>query len=122
MFDSGDIILMQSVDFEQVREYMLTILGSDGGSPPLSSTSIVRIDIVDENDNAPAFVRPTYEFSIMEDTAVNTTIVQVIALDLFVCTKFIRFIFCTFCKWQDVCQLFKLGEGVAQRNFVDMAA
>lgn len=98
MCDSGEIILMQSVDFEQVREYTLTILGSDGGSPPLSSTSIVRIDIVDENDNAPAFVRPTYEFSILEDTAINTTIVQVLTLEMFVCREFIRFNFAQFAE------------------------
>lgn len=82
MFDSGEIILKQPVDFEQVREYTLTVLGTDGGSPPLSSTSIVKIDVLDENDHAPAFVRPTYQFSIMEDAPVNTTIVQVFVFDM----------------------------------------
>lgn len=39
----------------QVPSYSLAINAGDSGVPPLSSTTVVNIDLSDINDNAPFF-------------------------------------------------------------------
>ena len=65
------------LDFELVREYTLVVLAADGGTPSLSSTALVSIDITDANDNPPMFVQSVYEFTVDENVLVNTSVVQV---------------------------------------------
>lgn len=53
------------------------VKATDGGSLPLSSAAVVKINVTDENDNTPSFVHPSHQLSIQEDVATNTTVVQV---------------------------------------------
>jgi protocadherin-16/23 len=46
------------LDREVQSTYTLKIQASDGGSPSLTSTCTLRINVIDVNDNAPYF--PTY--------------------------------------------------------------
>ncbi|KAL7984682.1 hypothetical protein Chor_003252 [Crotalus horridus] len=56
--ETGNLYALRSLDYEQIRGFRVTVRASDGGSPPLSSEVIVRIHIIDENDNAPFFLYP----------------------------------------------------------------
>ncbi|KAM3840730.1 uncharacterized protein M6D78_007026 [Vipera latastei] len=56
--ETGNLYALQSLDYEQIRGFRVTVRASDGGSPSLSSEVIVRIHIIDENDNAPFFLYP----------------------------------------------------------------
>ncbi|OCT88403.1 hypothetical protein XELAEV_18017034mg [Xenopus laevis] len=56
---TGDIYALQSFDYEQDREFLIQIMSRDNGSPALNSSAIVRICIVDQNDNSPTILFPS---------------------------------------------------------------
>ena len=65
------------LDYELIKEYVVTIEARDGGTPPLSGTAVVKINVVDANDNRPIFVQLEYQAVVREDVAVNTSLLQV---------------------------------------------
>ncbi|XP_015275466.1 PREDICTED: protocadherin beta-16-like [Gekko japonicus] len=56
--ETGNLYVLRSLDYEQIKEFQVRVRASDGGSPPLSSEAVVRVVILDENDNAPFFLHP----------------------------------------------------------------
>ncbi|XP_050819087.1 protocadherin beta-16-like [Gopherus flavomarginatus] len=56
--ENGNVYALQSLDYEQRRDFQVTVRAADGGFPPLSSEVIVRVVIIDENDNAPFILYP----------------------------------------------------------------
>uniref|UniRef100_A0A8B9G2X5 Cadherin domain-containing protein n=1 Tax=Amazona collaria TaxID=241587 RepID=A0A8B9G2X5_9PSIT len=56
--ETGALYALRSFDYEEVREVRLWVWAEDGGSPLLSSNVSVRLEIVDENDNAPQVLYP----------------------------------------------------------------
>lgn len=42
----------------QTAQYVVLVHATDQGSPPLSATATVNIDVTDYNDNPPLFVHP----------------------------------------------------------------
>ncbi|XP_041662171.1 protocadherin-8 isoform X2 [Cheilinus undulatus] len=55
---SGSLYTLRSFDYETLQQIELVIQAEDRGSPPLSSTSTIRIKVVDLNDNFPYFTFP----------------------------------------------------------------
>ncbi|XP_072252906.1 protocadherin-8 [Leuresthes tenuis] len=55
---SGSLYTLRSFDHETLQQIELVIQADDKGSPPLSSTSRIRIRVVDQNDNYPYFTFP----------------------------------------------------------------
>ncbi|KAL7852670.1 hypothetical protein SRHO_G00184550 [Serrasalmus rhombeus] len=55
---SGTLYAVRSLDYEYVKQIEVAIQATDGGSPPLSSTALVKVRVVDENDNAPFITHP----------------------------------------------------------------
>ena len=62
---SGEILLRQSLDGHST-EFELIVAAYDGGSPPLSSSAIVRIKVVDKS--MPVFVQQFYYAIIPESS------------------------------------------------------
>ncbi|CAN8189749.1 unnamed protein product [Coccothraustes coccothraustes] len=56
--ETGALYALRSLDYEQLRELQLWVRAEDGGAPALSSNVSVRLQIVDENDNAPQVLYP----------------------------------------------------------------
>uniref|UniRef100_A0A8B9J075 Cadherin domain-containing protein n=1 Tax=Amazona collaria TaxID=241587 RepID=A0A8B9J075_9PSIT len=56
--ETGALYALRSFDYEEVREVRLWVWAEDSGSPSLSSNVSVRLEIVDENDNAPQVLYP----------------------------------------------------------------
>uniref|UniRef100_A0A3P8PLV6 Cadherin domain-containing protein n=1 Tax=Astatotilapia calliptera TaxID=8154 RepID=A0A3P8PLV6_ASTCA len=56
--ESGVIQALRSFDYEQIKTIHIYVKGQDGGSPPLSSNTTVRINIEDQNDNPPQVLYP----------------------------------------------------------------
>ncbi|XP_015266082.1 PREDICTED: protocadherin beta-16-like [Gekko japonicus] len=56
--ETGNLYVLRSLDYEQIKEFQVRVRASDGGSPPLSSEVVVRVVILDENDNTPFFLYP----------------------------------------------------------------
>ncbi|KAF5401714.1 hypothetical protein PHET_04950, partial [Paragonimus heterotremus] len=53
---SGDLQLEGALDHERVSSYFLTVEARDHGTPPLSTTAVITVNVEDENDNQPQFV------------------------------------------------------------------
>ncbi|XP_076411159.1 protocadherin beta-6-like [Peromyscus maniculatus bairdii] len=77
-----ELVLDKALDREEEPELTLTLTAVDGGSPPRSGTTAVRIEVVDINDNAPQFVQSLYEVQVPENSPLNALIVTVSARDL----------------------------------------
>nr|XP_049604922.1 protocadherin alpha-5 isoform X41 [Syngnathus scovelli] len=59
--ESGDIVSLQSFDYEQLKTFQFKVQATDSGVPPLSSNMTVNVFILDENDNSPAILAPYSE-------------------------------------------------------------
>ncbi|KAM6946229.1 LOW QUALITY PROTEIN: protocadherin-16 [Aplochiton taeniatus] len=53
---TGEISTRSTLDREQQSSYQLVVVVQDGGTPPRSATGTAFISVLDENDNAPAFL------------------------------------------------------------------
>ena len=53
----------------------------DGGSPSLSSQILVVVQVMDENDQVPAFLSGNYSYSIPEGQAVGEVLGRVETID-----------------------------------------
>ncbi|XP_005008444.2 protocadherin beta-4 [Cavia porcellus] len=77
-----DMVQDKPLDREEQAEYRLTLTALDGGSPPRSGSVMVRILIMDVNDNAPEFVHTPYEVQVLENCPLNSPILSVLARDM----------------------------------------
>ncbi|KAM4808661.1 protocadherin-7 isoform 2-T2 [Rhinophrynus dorsalis] len=75
------LIVKGALDREQRDSYELTLRVRDGGEPPRSSQSILRVLITDVNDNSPHFEKSVYEADLAENSAPGTPILQLKATD-----------------------------------------
>ncbi|XP_032171033.1 protocadherin-8 isoform X2 [Mustela erminea] len=83
---TGAIYALRSFDYETLRQLDVRIQASDGGSPQLSSSALVQVRILDQNDHAPVLVHPapangTLEVAVPGRTARDTTVARVQARD-----------------------------------------
>ncbi|XP_070819177.1 protocadherin alpha-3-like isoform X3 [Chaetodon trifascialis] len=69
------------LDRESVSQYNVTIIATDEGTPPLSSTSVIPVHISDVNDNAPLFPEPVINVYVKENSAVGATVFTITAVD-----------------------------------------
>ncbi|XP_069388097.1 protocadherin alpha-2-like isoform X4 [Paralichthys olivaceus] len=70
-----------ALDRESVAQYNVTVIATDEGTPPLSSSSVIPIHISDVNDNAPLFSEPVINAYVKENSAVGATILTITAVD-----------------------------------------
>ncbi|CAI5652149.1 unnamed protein product [Oreochromis niloticus] len=59
--DTGDIISLQSFNYEELKTFQFKVQATDSGVPPLSSNVTVNVLILDENDNSPTILAPYSE-------------------------------------------------------------
>ncbi|XP_012583219.1 PREDICTED: protocadherin beta-7-like [Condylura cristata] len=77
-----ELVLDRALDREEVPALSLTLTALDGGSPPRSGTALVRITVVDTNDNVPEFVQLLYNVQVPENSPVGSLVATVSARDL----------------------------------------
>ncbi|XP_066575944.1 protocadherin Fat 4 [Amia ocellicauda] len=77
----GKVRLTGELDREELSNYTLTIVATDKGEPPLSSSMDVSVIVLDVNDNTPSFSQNIYDMEIEENTLTGTDLVQVFASD-----------------------------------------
>uniref|UniRef100_A0A8B9GTX8 Cadherin domain-containing protein n=1 Tax=Astyanax mexicanus TaxID=7994 RepID=A0A8B9GTX8_ASTMX len=75
------IVTDSDLDRERESEYNITVMCADQGSPSLSSSVTLSLQISDVNDNAPVFERSSYEASIPENNTPALSIFTVKAKD-----------------------------------------
>lgn len=69
------------LDFEATKEYSVTIVAVDSGSPSLSSNSSLMVRVVDINDHAPAFAQSVVEVHFAENNSPGERVITVVATD-----------------------------------------
>lgn len=77
----GDVQLIGELDREELSNYTLTVVATDKGEPPLSSTMDVTMVVLDVNDNTPSFSQNIYDIEIEENILTGTDVIQVFASD-----------------------------------------
>ncbi|XP_064810530.1 protocadherin alpha-8-like isoform X1 [Oncorhynchus masou masou] len=69
------------LDRESTAQYNVIITATDEGTPPLSSTSLITVDVSDVNDNAPRFSEPIINVYVKENSPVGDVIYTTSAFD-----------------------------------------
>ncbi|XP_064191064.1 protocadherin Fat 1a isoform X3 [Anguilla rostrata] len=78
---TGDIFVVERLDYETSHEFYLTVEATDGGTPSLSDMATVNINLMDVNDNSPVFSQAVYSAVVSEDAELGRTVVTVAADD-----------------------------------------
>ncbi|XP_061786261.1 protocadherin alpha-8-like isoform X7 [Nerophis lumbriciformis] len=68
--ESGDIVSLQSFDYEKLKTFQFKVQATDSGVPPLSSNVTVNVFILDENDNSPTILAPYSEHSSVNSESI----------------------------------------------------
>ncbi|XP_042106524.1 protocadherin gamma-B2 isoform X13 [Ovis aries] len=71
----------RTLDREEISEYNITVMATDRGKPPLSSSITITLHIADVNDNAPVFHQASYVVHVPENNPPGASIAHVSASD-----------------------------------------
>ncbi|ESO89854.1 hypothetical protein LOTGIDRAFT_164541 [Lottia gigantea] len=75
------LILNTPLDFETATTHIVVVQAVDGGSPKLTGTATVTINVLPANDNTPVFTVPNTATSLSETTPVGNSIFDASASD-----------------------------------------
>ncbi|XP_061090070.1 protocadherin alpha-8-like [Conger conger] len=78
---SAELVLQKALDREKQSVIRLTLTAVDGGKPPRSGTLQIVVNIIDVNDNAPAFSKSLYKVLVSENVPYGTHIITLNATD-----------------------------------------
>ena len=78
---SGGIHTAEVLDYENTYHYNITIIATDAGNVPLSSTALLAIDVIDINDNNPVFENLPYAASLEENLNGSNLLLSIVATD-----------------------------------------
>nr|ACI49172.1 hypothetical protein Csp3_JD01.004 [Caenorhabditis angaria] len=71
---SGVLMVVKMLDREEIGEYRLDIVVSDG---KFEDSAIVNVIVADQNDNPPIFERKVYSMKVMESESIGYELVKV---------------------------------------------
>ncbi|XP_064829919.1 protocadherin-10-like isoform X1 [Oncorhynchus masou masou] len=66
---------------ENADSYSVTVVAKDTGTPSLATSKSIKVQVSDENDNAPTFTQPLYDVYVTENNVPGAYIHAVTALD-----------------------------------------
>ncbi|CAN2390484.1 homophilic cell adhesion via plasma membrane adhesion molecules, partial [Pristimantis euphronides] len=78
---SPELILQKPLDREKQDVYEIILTALDGGKPPKTGTAVIKIIVLDVNDNFPKFNKDTYKLSLSENAPVGFLVLQLNAVD-----------------------------------------
>ncbi|XP_034740283.1 protocadherin alpha-3-like [Etheostoma cragini] len=76
------LVLQKQLDRETAAKFKLRLTAVDGGKPVKSGAIEIIVDVLDINDNSPAFTKELYSATLKENVPVGTVVIQVNATDL----------------------------------------
>ncbi|XP_070818647.1 protocadherin Fat 2 [Chaetodon trifascialis] len=80
--ESGWITTVRQTDCEATRIYRFNVVATDhGGDMKLSSSVLVEVTVMDENDNPPKFSEEVYRASVVENSSPGEVIVSMTTTD-----------------------------------------
>ena len=77
---TGILTLTGNIDFEMTQSYFINITVSNNGSS-LSSSMITNVQVINVNDNSPVITGEPYRATVIENSDINTLILNVTAID-----------------------------------------
>lgn len=78
---TGEVTTNQLFDREATARLTFEVVAKDNGVPPLESKAPVVVNIKDENDNKPQFVKMIFDFQVSENMPNGTNVEVVSAID-----------------------------------------
>ncbi|XP_026049729.1 protocadherin alpha-8-like isoform X23 [Astatotilapia calliptera] len=78
---SYSLVTKDYLDKETTHMYTITVTAKDLGSPTLSSTKVIQVEVQDVNDNRPLFTESPYTFYVLENNKAGMSIFSVSATD-----------------------------------------
>ncbi|XP_059589335.1 protocadherin gamma-A4 isoform X8 [Alligator mississippiensis] len=76
-----ELILQKYLDREQQAVHNLILTATDGGNPIKSGSTVIRIQVLDGNDNVPEFTQSVYKVNVKENVPVGSVVLRVKATD-----------------------------------------
>lgn len=77
----GKILVYQPLDAEKQSYYELHVRVQNAAAIPMEIMGVVRVKVVDSNDNIPLFTQPTYLASVSENVPPGSYVTKVTAED-----------------------------------------
>lgn len=74
---TGALSTSRGLDRETRAEHTLEVVATDRGSPALSATVTVQVQVMDVNDNSPVFRKSSYSVEVSEDAVEGSRVLEV---------------------------------------------
>ncbi|XP_028600415.2 protocadherin Fat 4 [Podarcis muralis] len=78
---TGELRLAKPLDYELCQKHEITVSAADGGWVARTGYCSITIDVIDVNDNSPAFSPEEYFPSVLENAPSGTTVIRLSATD-----------------------------------------
>ncbi|NWX94400.1 PCDGE protein, partial [Nothoprocta pentlandii] len=75
------LVLVKALDREEAAYHELVLTAVDGGDPPRTGSTRIRVVVLDANDNAPVFNQQVYTVRVREDVPVGSVLLTLSATD-----------------------------------------
>ncbi|XP_061541398.1 protocadherin-19 isoform X3 [Phycodurus eques] len=77
----AELVVQKSLDRETQSHYTYEISAEDGGDPPKIGAVQLNIKVIDSNDNNPVFDESVYTVNVIENSPINTLVIDLNATD-----------------------------------------